>query len=267
MAIDADRRWVGSMPEAYERHLAGPVFRPFAVDLARRAAATAPARVLELAAGTGVLTEALLTAAPQAQVVATDLNEAMVRFGAQRAPRASWREADATALPFGDGEFDLVTCQFGVMFFPDKPAAFAQARRVLAPGGRLLFNTWDTVEKHGYATALMAAVRAAFPQGPPTFITAVPHAYHDTEAVTRDLRAGGFDEIAVETVELTGPATTAEQIAVGFCTGTPLRATIEARGDLASSTATVAREMTAVLGDGPVACTMRAYVVTALAPS
>src|SRR5689334_25219407 len=130
------------MPEAYEQHLVPVFFRPFAADLAARAAALRPLTILELAAGTGALTSALLTEVPTATVVATDLNEAMVTAGSAREPRADWRQADAQELPFPDGGFDLVVCQFGVMFFPDRPAAYAEVRRVLGPGGRFLFSSW-----------------------------------------------------------------------------------------------------------------------------
>src|SRR5689334_15803767 len=91
MSVGSERRWVGSMPEAYERWLGPTVFRPLAADLARRVAARSPRRILELAAGTGVLTRELVTAAPGAEVVATDLNEAMVEYGRQQVPEAAWR--------------------------------------------------------------------------------------------------------------------------------------------------------------------------------
>src|SRR5262249_19981937 len=152
------RRWAGSMPDAYDRYLASSVFRPFAVELAARAAGLAPRRGLEIAAGTGGLTAELLTALPDAHVTATDLNEPMVRYGAGRARGADWQQADAGALPFDDEQFDLVACQFGVMFFPDKAGAFAEIRRVLTGGGRLLMSTWGPVSTHGFAVALMAGV-------------------------------------------------------------------------------------------------------------
>ena len=153
-----DRLWVGSMPQAYDRWLAPAVFRPFAIDLARRAAQLRPGRVLELAAGTGVLTRELIAACPAAAVTATDLNAAMVAYGSGRVPGARWQQADALGLPFGAGEFDLIACQFGVMFFPDRPAAFREASRVLTPAGRLLFSTWDAVGTHAFAAALMAGL-------------------------------------------------------------------------------------------------------------
>ncbi len=251
------------MPEAYDRLLAPAVFRPFALDLAERAAGLRPSRVLELAAGTGVLTSELVEALPGAEVIATDLNGSMVEFGSGVVPGASWQQADALDLQYADGEFDLVTCQFGVMFFPDKPAAFREAARVLQPDGRMLFNTWATIDTHGFAAPLAAGVERVFPDDPPTFLVAVPHGYPDVEQVTADLEAGGLTRVSVETVTLEGQAGSAADIATGFCTGTPLRMAIESRGDLASSTAVISEEMTKLLGAGPITAQMTAYVVEA----
>jgi SAM-dependent methyltransferase len=251
------------MPAAYDRWLGPTVFRPFAVDLARRAARLEPRRVLELAAGTGALTRELVTAVPAAEVTATDLSSAMVEFGSRQVPAAAWEQADALCLPYSDRQFDLVVCQFGVMFFPDRPAAFAEARRVLSPGGRLLFNTWDTVETHGFARALVAGLERAFPDDPPTFLAAVPHGYTDLRLVAADLLAGGLESVLVETVTLEGHADSAAAVAVGFCTGSPLRSAIEARADLTATTDVVKDEMTGRLGVGPVTARMTAHVVEA----
>jgi SAM-dependent methyltransferase len=260
---DQDRLWSGSMPRAYDRWLAPAVFQPFAVDLARRAARLAPRRLLEIAAGTGVLTRELVTAVPAAEVTATDLNAAMVEFGSRRVPLAAWRQADALRLPFDDQRFDLIICQFGVMFFPDKPAAFREMRRVLAPRGRLLFSTWGAVQTHGFATALMDGLTRAFPADPPTFLVAVPHGYCDLGQIVRDLTAGGLECVSIVSMTLDGHANSAADVAAGFCTGTPLRAAIEARGDLAASTAAIADHMTVRLGPGPVTATMTAYIIEA----
>ena len=252
------------MPEAYDRCLGPAVFRPFAADLARRVAAGSPGRILELAAGTGVLTRELVDAARGAEVTATDLNEAMVEYGRQQVPGATWRQADALALPFDDGGFDAVACQFGVMFFPDRPAGFAEARRVLRPGGSLFFNVWDTVDRHDFAAALMAGVARAFPDDPPTFLISIPHGYADVAAIAADLAAGGLACRSVETVTLEGRAASAADVAAGFCTGTPLRAEIEARGDLPGATAVIAEEMERRLGPGEVTGRMTAHVIEAV---
>lgn len=251
------------MPDAYGRWLSPAVFRPFAADMARRVSDRSPRRLLELAAGTGVLTRELVVTVASAEVTATDLNGAMVDVGRQHAPGAVWRQADAMALPFDDGQFDLVVCQFGVMFFPDKPAAFAEARRVVTPEGLVVVSTWATLESHDFQAALVAALEHAFPDDPPSFMTSVPHGYSDVDVVVADLAAGGLRCVGVESVTLDGHAESAADLAAGYCTGTPLRAEIEARGDLAATTAVVAEQMEARLGAGQVTGTMTAHVFEA----
>ena len=259
---ESDGAWVGSMPEAYERWLARAVFRPFAVDLAGRVRQLAPGRVLELAAGTGVLTRELLASGPSVEVTATDLNTAMVDFGRRRAAGARWQQADAQDLPFDDASFDVVACQFGVMFFPHKPKAFSEARRVLLPDGRFLFSTWGPIEANDFASALDAGVRRALPDDPPMFI-AVPHGYADLDVVAADLAGSGFDCVAAETITLEGGAESARDVAMGFCTGTPLRFTLERHGDVPGAIAIIVDEMKARLGRGEVLGRMTAHIVDA----
>ena len=262
MAGDEERRWVGSMPEAYERWLTPTVFGPFAVDLAQRVAALAPARVLEVAAGTGVLTKELLSAV-KGEITATDLNDAMVGLGRDVAPGATWRQADALALPFEDGTFDVVVGQFGVMFFPDKPAGFAEAGRVLTEDGTVLLTTWGRIEEHDFETALMKAFERVFPGNAPQFLVSIPHGYSDPEAIAADVRASGLDCRGIHRVTVEGMAMSAADLAHGYCTGTPLRAEIEARGDLEALTVAVAVEMEALLGTGSVTGQMTAHVIEA----
>ena len=259
----ADSRWVDSMPDVYDRHLGDAVFRPFARDMARRAADLRPARVLEIAAGTGVLTAELVAASPAAQVTATDLNPAMVATGARRVPQARWETADASDLPFPDDAFDLVVCQFGVMFLPERPRAYRGFARVLAPGGHVLLNTWDRIDTHGFGRALVEALARVFPGDVPPFLESVPHGYTDPEVVRGHLLEAGYVVEALETLTLQGHAASAADVATGFCTGTPLRSEIVARGDLEATTRTVRAEMTALLGDGPVSASMSAHVVLA----
>jgi len=194
--------------------------------------------------------------------VATDLNPAMVDYGARQVPAATWRQADAQALPFPDASFELIACQFGIMFLPDKPAAIAEARRALVPGGRLVFNTWGTLDTHQFGATLMDCLRHAFPADPPTFLRDIPHGYADPARILTDLDAGGLACDSLDTITLTGTADAAD-VALGFCTGTPVRAEIEARGDLTATTALIKSEMTARLGDGPVTGPMTALVVVA----
>src|SRR3954464_15364035 len=154
---DGDKAFRGSIPKIYETYLVPLIFEAYAAELVDRLLSRPPGRVLEIAAGTGVVTRRLAARLPeQAAIVATDLNQAMIdhaaSLGTKRA--VTWRQADATKLPFPDGSFDAVVCQFGVMFFPDKARAFAEARRVLAPGGTFLFNVWDRIADNEFADAV-----------------------------------------------------------------------------------------------------------------
>jgi len=252
------------MPEAYEKWLVPKVFGPFAVDLAARIAARAPARVLEVAAGTGVLTRELARVVPDAAVTATDLNDAMVALGRTRAPGATWQQADAMRLPFDDAGFDVVACQFGVMFLPDKPSGYAEVRRVLTPDGAFVFNAWSTLTTHEFEAAFMATLERIFPTDPPTFLARTPHGYADPDRIVADLQAGGLRCTDLHTVTLQGRADSVAGLATGYCTGTPVRAEILDRGDLETTTATVVRELEAQLGTGPITVRMAAHVVEAV---
>lgn len=169
-------------------------------------------------------------------------------------------------LPFGDASVDLVACQFGVMFFPDRPAAYAEVARVLGPGGHFLFNCWGALATHDVEVAVIAALAETFPDDPPTFLARVPHGYHDVDRVTADLTAAGFGGVHIETVKLDCRGRDAADLARGYCRGTPLRAEIEARGDLEATTHAVAAELERRFGSGPVVGRMAALVVSADIP-
>ena len=147
--LATDKDFAGSVPENYDRHMVPLIFEPYAADMARRGAALSPSAVLEIAAGTGAVTRALATKLSRgASYTVTDLNRPMLDYAASRQPsdnRITWRQADALALPFENATFDLVCCQFGAMFFPDRPAAYREAKRVLKPGGHFLLSVWDRI--------------------------------------------------------------------------------------------------------------------------
>ena len=228
----ADAAFSGSIPALYDRCLGPMLFEPFALDMAERATALSPRCILETAAGTGIVTAALVRALPEAEIVATDLNQAMLDVAAARisSPKVRFEQADAQSLPFADGSFDTLICQFGVMFFPDRPAAYAEARRVLKRGGRVLFNAWNSLEENPVSAATAAAVAEEFPDAPPSFLNRVPFGYHDAARIEAELAAAGFDEIALEVVAKTSRIADPAEAATGLCHGTPLRAEIEAHG-------------------------------------
>jgi ubiquinone/menaquinone biosynthesis C-methylase UbiE len=179
---DTDKAFAGSIPKLYDTYLVPLIFEPYAADLASRLSSRSLSSLLEIAAGTGVVTRALASVLPASvAIVATDLNQAMLdQASATGTTRTvEWRRADALHLPFPDGTFDAVVCQFGVMFFPEKSEAFAEARRVLTPGGVLIFNVWDRIEENEFADTVTAALESVFPEDPPRFMARTPHGYHD----------------------------------------------------------------------------------------
>jgi SAM-dependent methyltransferase len=267
-APDADTVFDHSIPQLYETHLVPLLFEPYAVDLAERLAVRSLERVLELAAGTGVVTRRLATVlGNDVAIVATDLNQPMLDQAAAIgvARPVEWRQADAMQLPFKDASFDAVVCQFGVMFFPDKPTAFAEARRVLRPGGVFIFSAWDRIEENEFADVVTTAVGTLFPTDPPRFLARTPHGYHDREAIARDVAGGGFTTPPrIETVAARSRATSARIPAVGYCEGTPLRTEIVMRDGsrLAEATDVAARAIAERFGRGPVDAKIQAHVVT-----
>jgi SAM-dependent methyltransferase len=158
-----------------------------------------------------------------------------------------------------------VVCQFGVMFFPDRVAAYTEIRRVLAPGGRFLFNTWGPLAAHTFEVALQAGLERALPVDPPRFFPTVPHGYADPAVVVADLVAAGFTVEEEQELTLRGRAESVADLATGYLTGTPVRAAVAERGDSEAVRATVIEEMTARLGPGPVTAPMTAYVFRATA--
>ncbi len=265
--MSRDTTFVGSIPLIYDTHLVPLTFQSYAEDLAARLRTRQPSRVLEIAAGTGVVTRALAAALPAGTaIVATDLNQAMLDRGAAvgTARPVEWRQADAMQLPFPDGAFDAVVCQFGVMFFPDKVKAFAEVRRVLGAGGVFVFNVWGRLEDSELEHAVTDALASVFPDDPPRFLARTPHGYNDPGAIARDLANAGFGAPpAITTVDMRSRASSPRIPALAYCQGTPVRNEIEARdaSRLDEATNVVEAAIAARFGVGPIEGKMRALVV------
>ena len=265
--MPADTVFTGSIPKFYDTHMVPLIFEPYAADLVSRLQSRSLARVLEVAAGTGVVTRAMSAALPESvSIVATDLNQAMIDHAAAVGTRRAveWHQADAMKLPFADASFDAVLCQFGVMFFPDKAAAFAEARRVLRPGGAYVFNAWDRIEENEFADVVTNALATVFPSDPPRFLARTPHGYHDVRLIARDLAAGGFRASPrIDTVAARSRAESPRIPAVAYCQGTPLRIEIETRdaSRLAEATDVCTEALAVRFGRGAVDGKIQAQVV------
>lgn len=265
---DSDKVFSNSISRLYETHLVPLIFEPYARDLVNRLASRTLTRVLEIAAGTGVVTRALASALPErVSIIATDLNQAMLDQAAAvgTARAVEWRQADAMQLPFADGMFDAVVCQFGVMFFPDKSRAFSEARRVLRPGGIFIFNVWDHIGENEFADTVTTALESLFPQDPPRFLARTPHGYYDHPTIARDLAQGGFTKSAqIVTVAARSQAQSPQVPAIAYCQGTPLRSEIEARdaARLGEATDIAAQAIARRFGQGAVDGKIQAHIVS-----
>ena len=266
--METDKAFTGSVPKIYDTYLVPLIFEQYADDLLKRLAPRAPRRVLEVAAGTGVVTRRMAAALPSGTaIVATDLNPAMLDQAASlgTARPIEWRNADALQLPFDDASFDAVVCQFGAMFFPDRSKAYSEARRVLSPGGVFIFNVWDRIEDNEFADAITNALAAMFPNDPPRFLARAPYGYHDVSSIQKDLEAGGFTGARITTVTAPSRAGSPQVPAVGYCQGTPLRGEIEARkpDGLDEATAVAAEAIAQRFGRGEIESKIQAHVIQA----
>lgn len=261
-----DKIFSGSIPKLYETYLVPLIFEPYAKDLRQRLGSMRVSRILEVAAGTGVVTRALATL-ENVSIVATDLNQAMLDEAAAvgTARPVGWQQADAMALPFPGGEFDAAVCQFGAMFFPDKAKAFSEIRRVLKPGGVFIFNVWDRISENEFADSISTTLEMVFPEDPPRFLVRTPHGYHDQTAIGKDLANGGFTKPPrITTIASRSRAESARVPAFAYCHGTPLRSEIEARDKsrLEEATDTATAALARRFGTAAVNGKIQAHIIT-----
>jgi ubiquinone/menaquinone biosynthesis C-methylase UbiE len=264
----SDSSFTADVAEFYESTLVPLIFRPYARDLAERTLPLAPGSVLEVACGTGVVTRELAAVLPEeCTIVATDLSEAMVAHGQQVGSTrpVTWRQADVMALPYAEGSFDAVVCQFAVMFFPDRVAAYREIRRVLRPGGAFLFNVWNSIEQNEFADVVTKAVGALYPEDPPLFLARTPHGHGSPAEINSELKDAGFVTCALVPRDDVSAAASPGLAAVAYCQGTPLRNEILAREPegLERATAVAAEALRSRFGEGHIEGRISGVVVVA----
>ena len=231
--VNVSASFSGSIPEFYDKCLGPAWFDVFAADLAQRLPAKPPGDVLEIACGTGVMTGRLRERLDSTvRLTATDLSKAMLDYARGKLSERrdiEWREADAVKLPFGDCEFGAVVCSFGVMFVPDKQAAFREAYRVLKQDGILLFNVWDRIEENLHAVVNAQTVEGLFP-GDEEMRFRIPFEMHNPTLLQRLLADAGFREVQIEKRRFPVDRVSARTVAIGQIRGTPRSLLIEKRG-------------------------------------
>jgi SAM-dependent methyltransferase len=257
-----------AMLAAQDRYFAPSILLPFADDLARRLARLSIGPLLEIAAGTGVLTQAIASALSMGMtIVATDPSAEMVAHatGKPGMARVTWQQANPHALPFNDATFGIVACQFGLTALGDPVGVFKQARRVIKQGGRFMFSVLGTLAENPVADCVQTALDEFFPANPPRFIADILHGYADTDAIDDDLTDAGFTDAIYTTVELPFAAASAREVATGYCLGTKLRTDLESRtgGNFEPVLEAITLALERRFGDGPVRATMRAHIVSA----
>ncbi len=268
--VGTDSVFAGAIPDVYDEYLVPLIFEAYASDLASRVAERNPDDVLETAAGSGVVTRALAPLlSSDARYAVTDLNQPMLdraskMQGADK--RINWQQADALKLPYDDDSFDVVCCQFGVMFFPDRLAAYSEARRVLKPGGAFIFNTWDRIEENIFAKIVTDVASEVFHENPPVFLARTPHGYHDKSQIGKDMEAAGFSEANIVTIEELSSALSPRHPAIAYCQGTPLRNEIEERDAslLGHVTNLAAQAIAELHGQNWVSAKIQGHVITAI---
>ena len=264
---EMELRFAGSVPEKYDELMVPLFFHPYAVELARRAQQASPRRILETAAGTGIVTQVLHEALPEAELIATDLNSPMLEVARQRVASSDVRfvVANAEELPFEDASFDLLVCQFGAMFFPNKVSAHAEAHRVLHDGGIYLLAIWDRIERNPLSASAQQVLIEMFPDDPPLFMREGPFSYSDPSIIAGDLHAAGFGTVELETIELRSRSPSARDAAAALCHGTPMGVEVSERapGSLDRIFAAVERSLQRFESLNGIDAPMSAHIVTA----
>lgn len=263
--------FIGSIPGHYDQSLGPLIFADYASDIAQRVAACRPARVLEIAAGTGILTRHLRDVLPShVRLTATDLNLPMLEVARTKfrpAEQVEFQPADAMALPFADASFDAVVCQFGVMFFPDKDRAYREVYRVLVPGGRYVFNLWDSHRHNAFGRIAHEVIGRLFPDDPPPF-QSVPFSYRFEEAKDSLIDAA-FTDINAVVLRLEKDVPDLTVLARGLVYGSPIIDQVRTRGGVEPGeiVAAMVQEYRGEYGMEPWRMPLQATVICATKPA
>lgn len=254
----------GTIPEVYDRYLGPLLFEPFAIDLSERIKNKKFDSMLELASGTGRVTRHLSNLFPDAKIYSTDINPDMLEVAKKKveAHNVEWKQADMQEIPFDDSKFDLVICQFGIMFVPDKSKAFKDILRVLKPGGVFLFNTWNSFDKNILAQTTDELINSFFKEDPIIFYR-IPFSYFQEDEIRKQMNDAGFKNITFTFLQKEGISPNVREAAKGLVEGNPALISINERNPELKNVIEkqLAKKLLENFGDNPIKCSMNAIVV------
>lgn len=212
----------GSIPEKYDKYLTPLFFEPYADDLISRIKGREYDSILELACGTGRVTMNLRREFPGSKLTATDINPDMLSVARKNVthPNVVWDTVDMQEIPFDDSSYDLIVCQFGVMFVPDKVKAFKEIYRVLKPGGRFVFNVWESFQRNLVSYHTDQVINSFFGEDPVMFIQ-IPFSYHNKTEIGNHLQNGGFSDFSFDHVKREMDRINAGDASIGLIEGNP----------------------------------------------
>lgn len=257
-----------SVAQNYDDLLGDFMFEPFALDLLEKTNVAAMQNVLELACGTGRVTKHLSHYLPgRSKLTATDINSGMVAVAKKRVENSAirWETADISKLPYQDNAFDLIVCQFGLMFVPDKLTALKEIYRVLQPGGKLIFSTWAPIAINRAWLINNRVVNSFLGNKPTLIFEQGPFCMDQHQPVIDFLEEAGFNQNRVTLIEKVSEIESASVAAQGFILGLPTLNLINERiPDLLFSVVEkLESELAAELGNHPLKTVFRALLFEA----
>jgi SAM-dependent methyltransferase len=244
MSAPAGFQLTGSAPEVYQRYGVVAVGRAKAQDLVALAALQPGERVLDVACGTGVVTrEAAHVVGPTGQVIGLDINEGMLRVARTVTPPAgapiTWREGSVLALPFPNGTFEVVLCQWGLEFFPDRAQGLREMARALVPNGRLGLRVWRALGRQPFQTAVLAALDRHLFSGqdvPGRADMTQPFSLGDANALQALVADAGFRDIDIQVRTHPIRFASVQDYTLGFLSSTPIANQVAAMEETARAT-------------------------------
>ena len=260
----------GSGPEAYEQYIVPAWMGEWARDLVAMTDLQAGSRALDVGCGTGVVTRVIAPlVGPAGRVTGLDVNETMLDTARRMADQQgldaiAWRQGDVASMPLEDAAYDVVLCQQGLQYFPDRAAALREMARVLVPGGCLALSVWRGLERHPFFVALVEALESYLGEGSTSSLCAA-FSLTDREALRSLVEASGLRRVEVRLEVKMSRYPSLAEFVPGYMAATPMAGAVAAlaEADRSQMVSEVVDALQAYVDDGGLAAPMESYIVTA----